>query len=100
MTRRRRALTAVTASGRPDLDRVFAHLRFGEQRPATIPMADVPGFTQLAERADPEWLHDLINEVFVELVECLLAPGAHIDKYVGGEIMALFPVPVSPRSTP
>ena len=81
--------------GRPDLDAVFAHLRSGEQRPATILMTDISGFTTLGERADPEWLYDMINEVFEELVDCLVAHGAHIDKYMGDEIMALFGVPIA-----
>jgi len=80
---------------RPNLDAVFAHLRSGEQRPATILMTDVSGYGSLGEDADPEWLYHLINEVFAELVECLVAHGAHIDKYVGDEIVALFGVPVA-----
>ncbi len=83
------------ARGRSDLDAVFAHLRSGEQRPATILMTDLTGFTALGESADPEWLYEMINDVFEELVECLVAHGAHIDKYMGDEIMALFGVPVA-----
>ena len=58
-------------------------------------MTDITGFTALGEHAEPEWLYHLINEVFAELVECLVAHGAHIDKYVGDEIMALFGVPLA-----
>ena len=58
-------------------------------------MTDVSGYTALGEQADPEWLYHLINDVFGELVECLVAHGAHIDKYMGDEIMALFGVPIA-----
>ncbi|OIO91799.1 MAG: hypothetical protein AUJ92_15805 [Armatimonadetes bacterium CG2_30_59_28] len=82
-------------SARPVLDEVFVHFRAGEQRPATILMADLTGYSALGEGADPEWVYHLINEVFGELVDSLLLHGAHIDKYVGDEIMALFGVPMA-----
>ncbi|NCO95468.1 MAG: hypothetical protein COY42_24490 [Armatimonadetes bacterium CG_4_10_14_0_8_um_filter_66_14] len=87
------APSVETVSGRPGLDQVFAHLRSGEQRPATVLMSDIAGFTTFGEGADPEWVFNLINEVFAELGECILAHGGHIDKYVGDEVMALFGVP-------
>ena len=74
---------------------MFAHLRSGETRPATILMSDVSGFTALSSNADPEWVFNLINQVLSELVECLVGHGAHIDKYVGDEVVALFGVPVA-----
>ncbi|NSW58088.1 MAG: AAA family ATPase [Armatimonadetes bacterium] len=80
-------------AARASLGEVFAHLRSGEQRPATILMTDVSGFSSLAEGVEPEWLYHLINQVFEELVDCLVAHGAHIDNYVGDEIVALFGVP-------
>lgn len=85
--------TASVRTARASLQEVFAHLRAGEQRPATVLMTDISGFTALGEDAEPEWLFHLINEVFDELVEVLLAHGAHIDKYVGDEVVALFGVP-------
>lgn len=78
---------------RPSLQEVFAHIRAGEQRLATVLMTDLSGFTAMGEEAEPEWLFHLINEVFGELVEVLVAHGAHIDKYVGDEVVALFGVP-------
>jgi class 3 adenylate cyclase len=84
---------APTRTARASLQEVFAHIRAGEQRLATVLMTDISGFTSLGEEAEPEWLFHLINEVFGELVEVLVAHGAHIDKYVGDEIVALFGVP-------
>ncbi len=85
----------VGALSRPSLDEIFAHLRSGEQRAAAILMTDISGFSALGEDVEPEWLYQLINEVFEELGDCLLAHGAHIDNYVGDEIIALFGVPVA-----
>lgn len=76
-------------------EEMFAHLRSGETRPATILMADVTGFSALAANADPEWVFNLINQVLAELVECLVGHGAHIDNYVGDEVVALFGVPMA-----
>lgn len=85
--------TSQAAPPRVSLDRLFEHLRQGEQRPATILMADISGFTALGERIDAEQLFQLINRVFHEFVEILVNHGAHIDKYVGDEVVALFGVP-------
>lgn len=74
---------------------LFVHLRTGEQRPATILMTDISGFTSMGEAVTAEHLFNLLNDLFGELVECLLDYGAHIDKYMGDEIMALFGVPVA-----
>jgi len=74
---------------------LFAHLSAGEQRPATVLMADLTGYSTLVEYANPEAVFHLLNTIFAELVECLIAHGAYIDKYVGDEIIALFGVPVA-----
>ncbi|MEN6642022.1 MAG: adenylate/guanylate cyclase domain-containing protein [Armatimonadia bacterium] len=87
------AAGAQSRTARASLQEVFAHIRAGEQRLATVLMTDISGFTSLGEEAEPEWLFHLINEVFGELVEVLVAHGAHIDKYVGDEVVALFGVP-------
>ncbi len=85
---------------RASLEQMFAHLRSGEQRPATVLMSDITGFSSLGARTDPEWLFNLIDDVLGELAECLVGHGAHIDKFVGDEVMALFGVPMAQeRST-
>ncbi len=90
-----RARTAPVRDARASLEQMFAHLRSGEQRPATVLMSDITGFSALGERMDPEWLFNLIDEVLGELSDCLVGHGAHIDKFVGDEVMALFGVPVA-----
>ncbi len=87
-------------SGRASLEEMFVHLRSGEERPATVLMTDVTGFSTLSSGAEPDWIFNLINEVLAELVECLTGYGAHIDNYVGDEVVALFGVTVAQeRST-
>ena len=86
-------------SSRAALDEVFAHLRSGEQRPATILMCDLAGYTTLGEQAEPESIFRLLNDVFEELGQCLVAHGAHLDKFVGDEIMALFGVPIAQENS-
>ncbi len=90
-----RTRAAAVRDERASLEQMFAHLRSGEQRPATVLMADITGFSALGERADPEWLFNLIDDVLGELADCLVGHGAHIDKFVGDEVMALFGVPVA-----
>lgn len=80
---------------RASREEMFAHLRSGETRLATILMSDVSGFSSLSSNADPEWIFNLINQVLAELVECLVGHGAHIDNYVGDEVVALFGVPIA-----
>ncbi len=86
---RERAAAASPLAG------AFTGLRSGEQRPVTLLMTDVCGFSGLSEDAEPEWVFQLLNEIFGELVDVLAAHGAHIDKYVGDEIIALFGVPLA-----
>ena len=70
-------------------------MRSGEQRPATILMTDLCGFTGLSEGSEPEWVFQLVNEIFHDLGEVLAAHGGYIDKYVGDEVIALFGVPLA-----
>ncbi|HUS81179.1 MAG TPA: AAA family ATPase [Armatimonadota bacterium] len=86
-------MSVEAPNARASLEQMFAHLRSGEERPATILMSDVTGFSALSSNAEPEWVFNLINEVLAELVECLIGHGAHIDNYVGDEVVALFGVP-------
>jgi len=64
-----------------------------QRRPATILMADISGYSGLSETIEADWLYEILNDVLHDLSECLIEHGAHIDKYVGDEIIALFGVP-------
>ena len=67
----------------------------GERRLVTVLFADIPGFTSLAERMDPERLRDLMNACFDHLVPCVEEYGGTVDKFMGDAVMALFGAPVA-----
>ena len=53
-------------------------------------MADVRGFTALAEHRQPEEVASLLNRLYHDTTEVLIRHDAIIDKLVGDEVMALF----------
>src|SRR5215218_2584128 len=58
--------------------------------------ADVRGFTQASEHADPEDMTRLLRR-FYGCAESTLFPEAIIDKLIGDEVMALYLQPVLPH---
>jgi class 3 adenylate cyclase/tetratricopeptide (TPR) repeat protein len=72
----------------------------GERRQVTVLFADIAGFTELAERLDPEDVHALINRCFD-----LIAAEVHrfegtINQYTGDGVMALFGAPIAHEDSP
>ncbi len=72
----------------------------GERKPVTVLFADVARSMELAERADLEEWHRLLDRVFR-----ILADGVHryegtINQYTGDGIMALFGARSPTRTTP
>ncbi|MCA9491142.1 MAG: PAS domain S-box protein [Myxococcales bacterium] len=62
----------------------------GERRTLTVMFADIRGFTGLAERLEPEQLHDLLNRYFRVMIEAVADHGGFVDKFVGDKVMAIF----------
>lgn len=60
----------------------------------TVLFADLVGFTQLAERLDPEALRELMSEFFARTSTAVEGCGGVVEKFIGDEVMALFGVPV------
>ncbi len=58
-------------------------------------MADLVGFTALAESADPEQVKNLLDRCFERLVSDIGAFGGKLDKIVGDEIVAQFGAPIA-----
>jgi adenylate cyclase len=84
----------------PDLvDRLSRHpeaLRLGgETRELTILFSDIRGFTDIAERLDPEALTRLINGFLTPMTRVIQENGGTIDKYIGDCIMAFWNAPLS-----
>lgn len=57
---------------------------------ATVLFADLRGYTSLAERHAPREVLAMLNECFAALVACLEAEEAHLDKFLGDGLMAVF----------
>lgn len=65
----------------------------GEKRRISIMMADLRGFTSLAERLPPEEVLAIINNYLRVMTEILLSYGATIDEFIGDAILAMFGAP-------
>jgi class 3 adenylate cyclase/tetratricopeptide (TPR) repeat protein len=67
----------------------------GERKLVTVLFADISGFTSLSERADPEIIRTLINQIFERMVPLIEHNGGTVEKFIGDEIMAIFGAPVA-----
>ncbi len=72
----------------------------GERRLATILLADIKGFTSMAERLDPEQVTLLINAAFEKLASSVQQAGGMVDKYIGDAMLVLFGLPESQPDDP
>lgn len=62
----------------------------GERRRVSVVFADVVGFTTYAERAAPDDVARLLNELFGVLTEVVFRHGGVVDKFMGDCVMAVF----------
>lgn len=62
----------------------------GRRIEVTVLMADLRGFTPLAESMEPEELIALLNGYFAEMVAAVHAHGGMVDKFIGDALMAVF----------
>ena len=74
-------------------EREGSHLRLaeGERHYVTILFTDVRNFTTIAERLEPEQIVRLINIYFHLQTEIIEKHGGIVDKFMGDQIMAIFP---------
>ncbi len=63
----------------------------GERHQVTILFSDVRNFTTIAERLEPEQIVQLINIYFHLQTEIIERHGGIVDKFMGDQIMAIFP---------
>jgi adenylate cyclase len=68
----------------------FSHALRGERRAVTVLFADLRGFTTWMETAPPEALVAQLNEYFRAVVDCVLAQGGTLQKFIGDAVLAVW----------
>lgn len=66
----------------------------GETRNVTILMADLRGFSSLAEKLSPEQVVKLLNIFLGEMAEVIMEYEGLIDEFIGDAILAIFGAPL------
>jgi len=64
-----------------------------ERRRIVVFFSDIRGFTETADRVEPEELSRILNEYLTEMTAIATRYGGMIDKFVGDAIMILFGAP-------
>src|SRR5881275_2183835 len=62
----------------------------GETKQVTVLFADISGFTSLAERLDPEELHENMRTAWDAIAAEIRGTGGLIEKYIGDAVVAVF----------
>src|SRR2546422_10290900 len=62
----------------------------GETKQVTVLFADISGFTALAERLDPEELHENMRTAWDAIAGEIRTAGGLIEKYIGDAVVAGF----------
>jgi class 3 adenylate cyclase len=71
-----------------------------ERRWATVLFADLSGFTELAERTDPEEIRLMVDRCMRVMGEIVERYGGYVDKIIGDALMAVFGAPVTHEDDP
>jgi hypothetical protein len=72
----------------------------GERRQVTVLFADMTGFTPLAEKLDPEEVHQIMDRCFELITAEVHRFEGTINQYTGDGVMALFGAPVAHEDSP
>ena len=66
----------------------------GSNQPVTVMFSDIRNFTQLSETLNAEGVVALLNRLFAELSDQIIANHGTIDKFMGDSVMAFWNAPV------
>ncbi|OQY21977.1 MAG: hypothetical protein B6I34_06515 [Anaerolineaceae bacterium 4572_32.1] len=78
------------------LDDPDRHLKLGgESRHVTVLFADIRGFTKFSETHSPDYVVEILNTVFSELIKVVFKWKGTFDKYLGDAVMAFYGAPIS-----
>jgi class 3 adenylate cyclase/PAS domain-containing protein len=87
--------TAMSSDGTKPVIDTPAAAPGGTMREVTVLVADIRGFSVLAESLGARRVVDLLNEYFSYMADVIGIEDGIIDKYIGNAVMALFGVPRS-----
>lgn len=71
-----------------------------ERKQVTILFADLVGFTTLAERMDPEEVHEVLGAYFNLWKTAISRHGGVVEKFIGDAIVVVFGLPLAREDTP
>jgi len=79
------------------LERAFKYksTMIGERKLVSVLFADVADFTTIAEKLDPEDVHEIMDDCFGILGQEIHQAGGTINQYTGDGVMALFGAPIA-----
>lgn len=66
------------------------HPSGAENRLVTVLCTDLSGYSQLAERLDPEDLRDCMSLLMEEITRIIVQYGGAVEKYIGDAVLAIF----------
>ncbi|MBI3304223.1 MAG: AAA family ATPase [Deltaproteobacteria bacterium] len=72
----------------------------GERRQVTVLFTDTAGFTALAEKLDPEDVHQILDRCFELITGAVHRFEGTINQYTGDGVMALFGAPIAHEDGP
>jgi len=70
---------------------MFSH----ERKYITVVFSDLSGYTTLSERFDPEFVREILSEIYKNFSKIISKYDGFIEKYIGDAVMAIFGVPQS-----